>query len=129
MTHAPIQIAENRDLTAQEKELVQWLLQHGNADAQQFLSQLTHARVHSRCPCGCASIDFAIAGQRPKTFTMRVLSDFLWKDQNDHLFGAFVFEQDGLLAGLDLWSVDGQSTPSTLPSIEALIPYGTPQQA
>ena len=129
MAHPPTQVEENRDLTAKERELVQWLLEHGNANARNFIPQLMQASVRSRCSCGCASIDFAIAGQRPKHFAMRVLSDFQWKDQNQHLFGAFVFEQDGLLAGLDLWSVDGKSTPSKLPPIEALVPFGTPQQA
>jgi hypothetical protein len=58
---------------------------------------------------------------------MRVLSDFQWKDAKGHLFGAFVFERDDLLAGLDLWSIDGQATAAELPPIESLIPYGTPE--
>ena len=128
MTHTPTEIAESRDLTAEERALVQWLLEHGTANAQQFLSQLQQAKVHSHCMCGCASIDFAIAGERPKHFAMRVLSDFQWQDQDLNLFGAFVFEQDGLLAGLDLWSIDGQATPSTLPPVEALVPMSMLKQ-
>jgi hypothetical protein len=31
---------------------------------------------------------------------MRVLSDDQWRNNRGHLFGAFVFEHDGLLAGL-----------------------------
>ncbi len=79
--------------------------------------------AHGRC--GCASIDFAIDGQRPKKFAMRVLSHYQWRDEQGQLFGAIVFEQDDLLAG-DLWSIDGAGTASTLPPIAFLIPCGTP---
>ncbi len=53
---------------------------------------------------------------------MQVLGDFQWKNSAGHLFGAFVFEQDGLLAGLDLWSVDGLEIPRALPDPAQLIP-------
>lgn len=107
MTHSVSRIPESRALTESEVTVVRWLLEHGNPEASQFLPQLDQAAVVSRCSCGCASIDFAIG----------------------NLFGAFVFEQQGLLAGLDLWSIDGLATPSSLPPIEALVPYGTWQQA
>ena len=55
---------------------------------------------------------------------MHVLGDYQWKDTRGNLFGAFVFEQDGLLAGLDLWSIDGAETPRTLPNSMELMPYG-----
>jgi hypothetical protein len=117
-------ILDNRDLTKREEGLVRWLLEHGEPIAQQFLTQLDDARVFSRCPCGCASVDFAIAGKRPTQFGLRVLSDFQWQDEKGHLFGVFVFEQDGLLAGLDLWSIDGQSTATQLPAVELLRALG-----
>ena len=92
------------------------------------MEQLERARVIRLCACGCASIDFAIGNKRPVHFAMRVLSDYQWHNEQNELFGAFVFEQDGLLAGLDLWSIDGQGTPNVLPPIERLLPYGTPSQ-
>lgn len=117
-------LPEPRQLSLAERELMTWLLLHGEPGAKAFLSQLAQATVVAHCPCGCASIDFAIAGQRPKTFGMRVLSDYQWKDEAGHLFGAMLFEQDDLLAGLDLWSIDGAATPTALPSISSLVPYG-----
>jgi hypothetical protein len=125
MAHQPGTLLHPRPLSQPERELVGWLLSHGTAEGQQFLSQLADAEVASHCACGCASIDFAIAGKRPATFAMRVLSDYQWRDGEGHLFGAFVFEQDGLLAGLDLWSIDGAATPRTLPPIASLVPCGT----
>ena len=46
----PMPIPEDRPLTAEEQSLVQWLLEQGNSDAAPFLSQLSDARVVSRCP-------------------------------------------------------------------------------
>lgn len=107
---------------------MQWLLEHGAGDNSSYLEQLGHARVARLCGCGCASIDFSINGKRPQNFAMRVLSDYQWRNSQGHLFGAFVFEQDGLLAGLDLWSIDGQSTPDSMPPLESLVPFGSPSQ-
>jgi len=129
MTHSATRTQDNRALTSSEVAVVRWLLEHGGAEAQEFLPQLSQASVVSHCPCGCASIDFAVGGKRPNDPAMHVLSDFQWQDAQGCLFGAFVFEQEGLLAGLELWSIDGQATPSSLPPVESLMPYGSPQQA
>ena len=128
MTHTPSAVEIDRALTAEERLVVHWLLEHGDGDNEAFLAQLGQARVARLCACGCASIDLSIDGKRPAHFAMRVLSDYQWRNTQGHLCGAFVFEQDGLLAGLDLWSIDGQSTPDAMPPIESLIPYGTPSQ-
>jgi len=123
VSHTPQNTDIDRSLTPRELDVIQWLLQHGDQDNAEFLEQLKDARVAQLCGCGCASIDLSINGKRPERFAMRVLSDFAWRNEQGHLFGAFVFEQDGQLAGLDLWSIDGQSTPDALPAIERLVPY------
>src|SRR5687767_15004382 len=107
MNHPRGALLEDRELTPQERDLIHWMLGHGKPEAAHFLGQLDQARVYSRCQCGCASIDLSIGGARPTNFGMHILSDFQWKNSQGHRFGAFVFEQDGLLAGLDLWSQDG----------------------
>jgi hypothetical protein len=111
-------------LSQAERELTAWLLRQG--DNAEFLAQLDDAEVVAHCKCGCPSIDFAIAGRQPKTFGMRVLADYQWKDERSHLFGVMVFEKDDLLAGLEVWSIDGQANPYELPSLQSLVPYGTP---
>ena len=116
----------NRLLSSEEFAVVEWLLQHGNGEHSRFLHQLQQARVVELCPCGCASISFSINGKRPKKEAhMNILADYQWQDDRGHLFGAFVFERDGLLAGLELWSIDGQSTPATMPLIDRLVPFGS----
>jgi hypothetical protein len=104
------------------------MLEHGTASAAQCLPQLAKARVVSRCNCGCASIDLAIDGVVPTLgLPISVLADFEYRTSESHLCGAFVFERAGLLAGLEVWSVDGLSTPSMLPETSQLHPLGTVQ--
>ena len=99
------------------------MLEHGSAEAAQYLTQLESARVVSRCPCGCASVDFAIEGRVPPPgVPIGILADFEYRTPEDHLCGAFVFEKAGALAGLEVWSIDGLAIPSALPAIEQLRP-------
>ena len=124
MGHTPSSIEVDRPLSGQERSTVRWLLEHGDGDNAEFLRQLENARVVRLCTCGCASIDFSISGSRPTQPAMRVLSDYQWRTDDGHLCGAFVFEQACLLAGLDLYSIDGQTTPDAMPPIRDLFPYG-----
>ena len=122
-------IPEDRPLTAQESALVRWMLEHGTLAAARFLPQLATARVVSRCYCGCASVDFSVGGVVPAPGPLGILADFEYRTPEGHLCGVFVFEREGLLAGLEVWSVDGLSTPSTLPAIEQLQPLGSVPEA
>ena len=113
--------AEDRPLTTAEARLVQWLLERGTVKARCFIPQLAQARVVSRCGCGCASIDFSITGYRGVAQAgMEIPSDYHWRSKGGYLFGVFVFAREGVLAGLELWSIDGQSTASALPDLEQL---------
>ena len=120
--HSSSEIAEDRPLSDEERSLVRWMLEHGESHAPPFLPQLEQARVASRCPCGCASVDFSVAGRRSSVTGMDILSDHVWEDAEGHKFGAFVFARGGLLAGMDLYSVDGAVTPTWLPKPEQLHP-------
>lgn len=115
-------IPEDRPLSVREASLIRWMLEHGAPGAADFLPQLPDARVVSRCPCGCASVNFSIAGVSPPPGGLGILADFQFHTREGFLCGAFVFERAGLLAGLDVWSIDGPTVPSTLPAIEALEP-------
>lgn len=124
----PAPIPEDRPLTAHEEALVRWLLEHGNPDAAVFLPQLAQARVVSQCPCGCASIDFAIGGVVPPAGAgMNVLSDYMWQADDGTHCGVFVFACGGLLSGLEVWSADGLEAVSSLPAIERLRPLAAAQ--
>jgi hypothetical protein len=115
-----------RPLSAEEVALVTWLLEHGEPEACAFVDQVARARVVGRCPCGCASVDFAIDGQRPPGTGLHTLSDYQWRGPDGELFGVFVFARAGLLLGLEVWSIDGRATPTFLPRTSDLVPLGTP---
>jgi hypothetical protein len=114
------EIAENRSLTEQEYRLVRWMLEHGKPEALRYIEQLDHARVASRCYCGCASINFAIDDLVPPGGDTEVLADFEFGEEVQ-LCGAFVFARDGKLAGLEVcgYAVDA---PRILPNVEKLRP-------
>jgi hypothetical protein len=95
-------IPDDRPLTDRKRDLVRWMLQHGDPEAAAYLEQLDRARVISRCPCGCASIDFAIEGIPRREGGMRILADFEFGDEK-HPCGIFVFENNGTLAGLEVY--------------------------
>jgi hypothetical protein len=113
-------VPEDRPLREEEATLVRWLLFHGNDHAARYLDQLNHARVSSRCSCGCASVDFAVGGKLPTEVNVEVLSDFEWQDATGARFGVFVFARGGILAGLEVYSQDGLKSASYLPTPELL---------
>ncbi|EMI44878.1 hypothetical protein [Rhodopirellula sp. SWK7] len=116
-----------RPLSAKERETVLWLLQHGNPDAATFIPDVELATVVGVCPCGCATIDLAVAGVQPADTGMIVLSDYYWIDDDGHTNGIFVFSVSGQLAGLEVYSCDGESGTVELPDISQLRPMPEPQ--
>ncbi len=102
-----------RDLTSVERDLTEWMLRHGRPDARHYLPQLENATVASLCPCGCASIDFAIQGQVASENSLDILGDYLFGGPDD-LAGAFVFARGGVLAGLEVYGLT-RDNPKELP--------------
>ena len=117
-SHEGLRIDEDRVLSPPETNLVRWLLEQGGPTVQAHITELVRLRVVSRCGCGCASIDFAC---KPGV-GLEVLVEYQWEDEAGHLFGIFVFAKEGVLAGLEVYSIDGQVTPSRLPNVELLRP-------
>jgi hypothetical protein len=112
----------NRPLTTAEKDLVQWMLEHGKPEAKTFLSQLEKAKVTPwRCKCGCASINFAVEGFPEPSGALHPIADFTFGDE-ENLSGIFIYEQSGVLAGLEVYGLAGDA-PKLLPPIESLRPF------
>lgn len=104
----------NRSLTASEQALARWMLENGRPEARAFLKQLEEAEVTPwRCPCGCASIHLQIKGHPPAPPSVHILGDFLCGPLNAPA-GAFIFESEGLLSGIEVYSL-ASDAPSVLP--------------
>jgi hypothetical protein len=114
---------DNRELTDHERRLVRWMLEHGSREAADFLPQLELAEVTPwRCPCGCASINFRIRGKPVPPPGVHPIADFVFGEA-DTLSGIFVFENDGIMSGLEVYGLPGEA-PKSLPEPEALRPFG-----
>jgi hypothetical protein len=99
------------------------MIEHGNCDHARFLSQLEIAQVWSQCSCGCASINLQIGNHTTDSKSgLQILGDFIYGEEQTSLFGAFVFAKDDWLAGLEVYSMSGE-TPTVLPAPEDLRPW------
>lgn len=112
--HPSQPIPERRALSAAEEQLALWMLEHGGSDAPAFVSQLSNAHVVSRCACGCASVDFEVKGLPSPHGGLTILGDFLY-GADDAPSGVFIFECNGVLAGIEVYSFTGDA-PRTLPT-------------
>ena len=112
----------NRELTDHEKRLVQWMLEHGSPDAAAFLPQLELAEVTPwQCPCGCASISFRIQCKPHPPPGVHPIAEFVFGEE-ETLCGIFVYEKEGILAGLEVYGLAGDA-PKFLPEPESLRPF------
>jgi hypothetical protein len=114
---------EDRLMTVQEQRLVRWMLQNGTPEARAFLSQAKRAKVTPRrCLCGCATMEFVIEGHPVTTGIGRLLGDYLFEDEERRLCGIFVYEQHGVLGGVEVYGMEGDA-PWSLPEPEQLRPF------
>ena len=122
MSHRKRELLEDRGLTDAEQNLVRWLLD--NADppiGRCYLGEVRLLRVVSRCDCGCPSSDFV----RDRSGGMKILADFEYDHPKGGLIGVYVYAVDGELAGLDLYSIDGFTSPVEIPDPSWLRPLDT----
>jgi hypothetical protein len=109
----------NRPLTDAERGLVRWMLEHGTADAKQYLDQLELVEVTPwKCTCGCATIHFQIRGYDEPPPGIVSLGYFV-TGEGDHQAGAFIYSSGGLLRGIEVYGLTGDA-PRALPRPEEL---------
>jgi hypothetical protein len=115
-------IAANRPLTDHERRLARWMLEHGTAEARDFLPQLEQAEATPwQCACGCASINFQIKGHAPAPPGVHVLADFEF-GEGEALYGVFIYASANILSGLEVCGYTGEA-PKSLPTPEQLRPF------
>lgn len=122
MTHATTRAFHPRALTEKERSFTRQLIEHANVSEEEkkkYLAQLESATVVRMCECGCASIDFAIAGVASEPgVPLAPFGDFLAKDQR---FGVFVFSKHDTLAGVEIYSLADLDLPSEFPDSSELV--------
>jgi len=97
------------------------MLERGIPEARSFLDQLELAEATPwHCPCGCASFNIQLRGHPPASPGVHILGDFLFGEEHE-LSGIFVFSNDGLLSGVEVYGLTGEA-PKILPNPESLRP-------
>lgn len=110
-----------RSLSETEAELLlAALMLSGNA--HEFHMQLPLLQVNAESTSSWPILEFTVfAEPTSRGLGMRKLADFQYKADSG-LLGFFVYERNGLLAGMECWSIDGQVDPEAWPNVAALSP-------
>jgi hypothetical protein len=111
----------DRPATQHERDIIRSLLEHGDPQYLQLASQIESLRVVSKCTCGCPTIDFALEGDPPSRKGARLISDFV-ATVDDQDVGVLLFENDGKLSSLEVYSFAGSVKPCGLPKVDTLAP-------
>jgi hypothetical protein len=53
---------------------------------------------------------------------MQILADYVYDDPDGYRVGVFLFASGDSLAGLEVWSIEGDPIPSAVPDPEILRP-------
>ena len=115
--------ALDRPASQQEREIVRWLLEHGDPKYLPLASQIDALRVVSKCTCGCPTVDFALEGNPPLRKGTHVICDEL-ATVDDQTVGVMLFACNGNLSMLEVYSIAGSDEPFALPKIEDLYVWG-----
>jgi hypothetical protein len=111
-----------RELTADEKKLLLWLLENGNKVAKNYKAQVANAMVVGGCDCGCPTIDLAIGGKRERTLgPSTVLAEASGKSPDGVLVLVILHAMEGELSMLEIINMtDNENISFALPKPEDL---------
>jgi hypothetical protein len=114
-------IPDVRDLRPEERDLIAWLLQHGEPEAAAYVSQLPDLTVVSHCSCGCPSIDLAVNGRTiPITQPTTFLADVAAVTPEGLVAGIILHAREGLLSELEVYPRGEPPEHFSLPKIETI---------
>lgn len=110
----------DRPLSSEERELVFWLIEQSSSDDKPELRlQLESLSIHGKCTCGCPTVYFAVNGVPVTKPGENLIADYL-ATVNGEDVGVMLFERDGLLSSLEVYSCAGSDKPFGLPGIATL---------
>jgi hypothetical protein len=111
-----------RPLTQDERDLVQWLLEHGDSEHKNLISQIDNLTVVRTCSCGCPTVNFALNGKPVPPKGERIISDLLATVDGKDV-GVLLFQNEGRLSCLEVYSCAGSDKAFGLPAISTLYSY------
>lgn len=113
---------DRRPLTQHERELVVWLIEHGTyEDMQKLHAQIPRLSVRQYCTCGCPTVYFALDDKPVARKGERLVSDYLASVEGMEV-GVMLFETDGNLSSLEVYSCPGTDHPFGLPELASIRP-------
>jgi hypothetical protein len=123
----PQPIPDPRPLTDRERLLLGELLRHGTRAADPYAGQLPQVTVVSRCPCGCPTLDLAVAGRSASLGSpSTILAAAGGVSPEGVPFEIIVHGRDGIISELEAYSLTGE-VPFTLSEIEDIEFFGEPR--
>jgi hypothetical protein len=112
-----------RSITDHERELIEWLIDHGTyEDKAHLIDQIGSLTVCGCCSCGCPTMYFALNGRAVPMKGGLVMSDYLATVDGQEV-GIMLFHTDGLLCSLEVYSCAGSDEPFGLPDLRTIRPY------
>ena len=110
-----------RPATAEELDILRWLLEHGTPEARTFAPQLENLRAKRSCSCGCPSIALHVDSQASSgTSSSRVIADATGMTSGGCSVGLILFQDGGRLSELEVYpfgEIDGEFGSPTLESL------------
>jgi hypothetical protein len=117
-------IPQDRVLSADERELLIWLLEHGAPEAADYLSQIPFVRVIGQCGCGCPTLELAVGGKEvTRGSSSTIVADFCGTTPEGAFVGVMVHVREGLLSELEAYSLSNLKK-FPFPRSDSLKPFG-----
>jgi hypothetical protein len=114
--------AMRRAVTREEAAVIEWLLRHGEQEADRFFAQVEKLMIVSRCTCGCPTVYFELENDQASRKGERLISDQLGTVDGEDV-GVMLFELRGRLSTLEVYSCAGADKPFGLPKLEDLYTF------
>jgi hypothetical protein len=112
----------NRDLTQHERDVVRWLLEHGNPGAEKLIPQVDRLTVIAKCTCGCPTVDFALDGKPVPGKGHGLISDNLGEVDGMSV-GVMLFATGEKIFMLEVYSTAGTDKTFGLPAVKDLFSW------
>lgn len=112
-----------RAVTREEAAIIEWLLRHGEEGAERFCVQIETLKIASRCTCGCPTVHFELENNQTSRKGERLVSDHLGTVDGEDV-GVMLFELNGRLSTLEVYSCAGADKSFSLPKLEDLFTFG-----